>query len=70
MFHKVANIRVTLYFHFLEAGFNHFLFPKWVLKKVMLRNYKDRLEEVSEVERGAKEIESVVEICKHFAFAI
>jgi hypothetical protein len=39
----VTNTRMTLCFHFLQVGFNRFLFPKWMLKKVLWRNYKDNL---------------------------
>jgi hypothetical protein len=34
------------------------------------KNYKNNIEKVTEVERGAREIERATKNCKHFAFAI
>jgi hypothetical protein len=54
MFQKVAITRVTLYFHYLQAGSNHFLFLEWVLKKVLWRNYKDHLKRSCRSWKGSK----------------
>jgi hypothetical protein len=43
-FHKVANTRTTHCFCSLWASFNYFLFPKWVLKKVLWKIYKGSLD--------------------------
>jgi hypothetical protein len=41
-----------------------------VQKKYLWKNYKNIFKKVAEVERRTREIEKVVEVCKHFVSSI